>query len=203
MLKSLKRAFDSLNLGSGRKERGVLLAVIALALILPFMIPLFFNQPTAGRRKVLSVPKFCQAPYSHLCGATVASMTSAYLLGDEIDRDTEIAKGLFGKDDFDRPLFIEDIVEGIDRLAAHRAKIKREPLSFKAVEYQIDSGFPIIVVACHKGLNFSHAELIVGYDRAKGAVIYHDPWDGKEYSRNYLDYVSSDRKYWLYSAYFG
>lgn len=203
MLKSLRRALDSLSFAVSERQKWLYLPIILLVILVPLIIPLASGGQKSGKRQVLNVPRFSQQPHGHICGATVASMTSAYFLGDGVDRDEEMAKELFKENDFDRPLFIEDIARSVEGFCKRRAKISKKPLSFKAVKYQINAGYPIIVVTCHKGLNFSHAELIVGYDTTDDAIIYNDPWDGKEHSSVYREYLNSDRKYWLYAAYFG
>ncbi len=204
MFKNSQSALDERSSRFDLKEILLILSVAIVAIIFIAQVPKLSNQPPkAGIKRVLEVPKFSQQPHEHLCGAAVASMAAAYLNGDEKDRTEEMAKRFFGEADFNKPLFIEDISESIEVFANKKAKIANSPLSFKAVKYQIDLGFPIIVISYHKGLGFSHGEIIIGYDETGETVIYNDPWDGKEKTKPYSDYLDGDRSSWIDSAYFG
>jgi hypothetical protein len=149
-------------------------------------------------RQVLSVPNYSQQPYNQLCWATSAAMVISYFLDDTINRNVEIAQAEFGEEDFNHPSWnMEPYVESYTGISGTE---RNDPLSYTAVQYQIDHDGPIITVIDLENGGL-HAEVIRGYDLDNNRVLYVDPWDGLGHRATYSYYLDNDDWNWVWSLF--
>ncbi|MDI6716955.1 MAG: papain-like cysteine protease family protein [Actinomycetota bacterium] len=172
---------------------------ITLVLLLVMLMVLQTGQALAAR-KVLTVPEFSQQPYDKICWAT-ASMIIAYFKGDTIDRDVEIAKDKYGSN-FNQPAYISDTEYYVRKYTGKAGSIQLNPLTYTAVQYQINNNGPIRTTIWWSNNSGGHAHVIKGYDTSTSYVIYNDPWDSLGHGATYSYYKSNSSWSWIESLFY-
>lgn len=158
-----------------KKLKSMLFAFLTFYVILLSIIVILYYLTS----KCLSVPIYTQKPYNSLCWATSSSMIISYFESDEIDRKEDIAKYVYGNKKIDKGGKLGDARYGIEKYTGKKGNIRCSPLTYKAVQYQINHNAPI-GVALKDNEGGGHMVIIVGYNNVFGTVMYNDPADGKK-----------------------
>ena len=157
--------------------------------ILSCIVILGSTAPSFAESKTLSIPAYNQQPYENICWATSASIIKSYFKKDTKDIKVDIAKYIHGFS-FNKGGTIYDIRDGVKKYANVSGSIKLIPLSYQAVQHQINNNDPIGVAYFYK-TGGGHAVVIKGYNNITGTVTRNDPWDGKSKTSSY-DYLKNN-----------
>ncbi|HEX9062552.1 MAG TPA: LamG-like jellyroll fold domain-containing protein [Clostridia bacterium] len=145
----------------------------------------------------LSVPCYTQRPYGSLCWATCASMVSSYFNKDTIDRKLDIAKDLFGQTDFNKPAYMSDVNNAVNKYSRHKGVEYQSTLSSGDIMASIDEKRPLIASIQWSTGGVGHDLVISGYVQ-KSLVSKHiwviDPSDGQAHDYVY-DYFKSNNSF--------
>lgn len=153
--------------------------------------------------KYLSVPAYNQLPkYDSLCWATSASMITSYFKKDTTDRKVSIAKYIHGSTNFNKAGTIYNARDGVTKYAGKKGYIKSEPLTYKAVQHQINNNGPIAVGLKHKSGSGGHMVVLRGYDNIASTVRYNDPWGAKVKTVTYSYFKNNSSNYWVNSLFY-
>ena len=127
-------------------------------------------------------------------------MIKSYFKKDTKDIKVDIAKYIHGSS-FNKGGTIYDIRDGVKKYANVSGSIKLIPLSYQAVQHQINNNGPIGVVYFYK-TGGGHAVVIKGYNNITGTVTRNDPWDGKSKTSSY-DYLKNNSSWsWQQSLFY-
>ena len=111
-------------------------------------------------------------------------MIKSYFKKDTKDIKVDIAKYIHGSS-FNKGGTIYDIRDGVKKYANVSDSIKLIPLSYQAVQHQIN-----------------YAVVIKGYNNITGTVTRNDPWDGKSKTSSY-DYLKNNSSWsWQQSLFY-